>query len=189
MFGMSGHTWMTQEFVESHPRLNVFVLYLGGALIEGNETTWQWENGRGVYLRADHGQIILRGEHQQAIDIDWLPIVHGSVRARFLCPGCGQGAYHLHLHDKDGMFWCRKCCGYDWRSRHRHQGSAWRRIAQLRKRLARAEAMASGDLSRLLDGLDGKVKMTESRRKAAKLKAKRHGKRRPRRTNLQHAER
>jgi hypothetical protein len=93
-----------------------------------------WE-GQKACLRATHSEIFLSGGCEQTIRVDWLPFLNDRhIRPRFLCPSCGRGCYHLH--DKAGVFACKDCCRYDWRSRHRQRFSpAFRRIAMLRKRL------------------------------------------------------
>ena len=130
-----GHVWSDFEFVDRHPRLSVNALHQANALIPGAETVWTWENGLERRVRATHGEIFLSGDREQTIRVDWLPFLNDRyVRPRFLCPGCGRGCYHLH--DKAGVWTCRHCCRYDYRSRHRQRFSpAFRRIAMLRKKL------------------------------------------------------
>jgi ribosomal protein L37AE/L43A len=131
-----GHLWSEFEFVENHPRLDINAVHRAGALTAGVETVWQWENGLKGSLRATYGRIFLRvGNREQTIRIDWLPFLNNHyVRPRFLCPGCGRGCYHMH--EKAGTWACSRCCGYDFKSRHRWRFSpAFRRISRLRKKL------------------------------------------------------
>jgi hypothetical protein len=192
MFGIggatTGHVWTDFEFVENHARLDIKALHRVGALIAGAETEWAWGNGLKTSLRATHGQLFLGDDYAQTIRVDWLPILEGRYcRRHFCCPGCQRGCYHLH--DKAGVFACRDCCRYDYKSRHRQRFSpAFRCIAMLRKKLGadprplsplpppprqrmsrmrycrlaaaltRAEAMAYGDLGRLLADLEERAK-------------------------------
>jgi hypothetical protein len=130
-----GHVWSDFEFAENHSKLDINALHRAGALIEGAQTTWVWENGRKASLGASLGVIFLSGDREQTIRFEWLPFLNERfVRPRFLCPGCGCGSYHLH--EKAGVFACRRCCHYDYRSRHRQRFSpAFRHIAMLRKKL------------------------------------------------------
>ena len=190
MFGGAthGHLWSNHEFVESHPRLSVNALHRAGGLIAGAETVWQWQNGLIGRVRAAYGRIFLSvGDREQTIRVDWLAFLNNRYhRPRWLCPGCGRGTYHLH--DNAGIFACRACCRYDYKSRHRQRfNPAFGQIAKLRRKLradpplsplpprprwrmsrvyydrlvgelARAEAAAYADVGRLLADLHKRLK-------------------------------
>ena len=115
----SGHVWLESEFVESHRRLDVNALARQGALVAGARTVWQWADGEKATVLAAHGKIFLIGTRVQEIRFGSiaLTLTNGGTRARLFCSTCNRGCYHLH--DKAGMFACRRCCGYDWRCRHR----------------------------------------------------------------------
>jgi hypothetical protein len=131
-----GHDWSNHELVESHAFLDINALYQCGGLVPGTETRLQWAEGGPVgSLRATHGQIFLTGSFNQVLPFDWVEVLNGRYeRPRWRCPSCQGGAYHLH--EKAGVFLCRRCCRYDWRSRHRQRSCpAFARIRRLRKRL------------------------------------------------------
>ena len=115
----SGHAWREIDLVENHAWLNAGLLQHAGALVPGALTVWRWPDGGMGYVRATRGEIFLSGSRAQSIRFDYIPIMRGRMRPRLLCPLCGRGAYHLH--DKGGLFACRRCCGYDWRCRHRRR--------------------------------------------------------------------
>jgi hypothetical protein len=115
----TGHHWRDDELVERNLRLDINRLHRVGALVPGAVTVWRWPNSEKANVRATHGEIFLSGDRVQSIRFDYLPIVHDCVRPRFFCPGCGRGAYHLH--DKAGVFNCRRCCRFDWQCRHRRR--------------------------------------------------------------------
>ncbi|WP_338830234.1 hypothetical protein [Bradyrhizobium sp. 27S5] len=123
MFGLggatSGHAWRDDELVERHRRIDVNAMARNGALIEGAVTTWRWPDGEKATVRASHGRIILIGDRVQVIRFGLIPLtlIHGGARARLICR-CGAGAYFLY-DDKHGAFACRRCCGYEYRCRHR----------------------------------------------------------------------
>ena len=130
----TGHVWADHEMVEANIRLDINLLHRSGALMPGATTDWAWE-GVKASIRATHGEIFLSGDRQQTIRFGYISFLNERyVRPRFFCPGCHRGAYHLH--DKGGLFACRNCCRYDYRSRHRQRfNPAFARIARLRKKL------------------------------------------------------
>ena len=113
--------WPDRDLIEFHPKLNANAMNRVGALVAGARTVWRWPQGQKATVRATHGQIFLIGDRVQVIRFGLIPLtlLYGGERVRFFCPSCGRGCYYLH--DKAGVFACRKCCGYDWRCRHRNR--------------------------------------------------------------------
>jgi hypothetical protein len=161
-----------------------------GPLEVGRFKVWAWSGTKScaARARAAYGRIFLSvGDREQTIRVDWLAFLNNRYhRPRWLCPGCGRGAYHLH--DNAGIFACRACCRYDYKSRYRQRfNPAFGQIAKLRRKLradpplsplppgprwrmsrvyydrlvaelARAEAAAYADVGRLLANLDKRLK-------------------------------
>jgi hypothetical protein len=182
------HVWSDFEFVENHSRLDINALHRAGALSARTETVWAWENGLKASIRATRGEISLSGDREQTIRVDWLPFLNDRyVRPRFLCPGCGRGCYHQH-NKAGTWACRKCCVYDHKSRHRQSYSSAFRRIAILRKKLGadprplsplppaprqrmsrlrycrlaaaltRAEAMAYGDLGRLLADLDQRAR-------------------------------
>jgi len=121
--------WFDQKLLENHP-----VLRVGG--LRGSEVTLTYD-GRTQVVRLEQ---------------EWAFGRRQRLRPWFRC-SCGVRT--RTLHEKNGVFVCRLCSGYDYRSRHRNRScpalNRVRRGAGLPSRaLAREAAIAQVEIARLL---------------------------------------
>ena len=95
--------------VENNPRLNVFALLRSGALTDRVVTRLKWGE-KTCQLTAQRTGILLDdGEQQQRIAIVWHSPLPWIGKPAFVCPVCNHDCYCLH--EKAGVFACRKCHG------------------------------------------------------------------------------
>ena len=92
--------WSDRQFLENHPRLRV-----GG--LRGTEVTVTL-NGQAQRIQLEHESTFGPGRR-------------GGQRQRpwFRCCQCAQRC--RLLVEKDGVFMCQPCSGFDWASRHRNR--------------------------------------------------------------------
>jgi hypothetical protein len=128
--GTRGRQWQDYQFLENHP-----VLRVGG--LRGSKVTITF-NGQTQVVQLEQEWTFGRRQRQ---------------RPWFRCPDCIRRC--RILHEKDGVFVCRLCSGYDYRSRHRNRScpalNRVRRGARLPYRaLARERIIAKVEIARLL---------------------------------------
>jgi len=130
-FGSAGQRkWRSDQLLENHPRIRV-----GG-------------------LRGHSEVTLFYGGKTQVVQIEeeWTFGRKQRVRPWFRC-SCGRRC--RLLVEKEGVFVCRPCSGYDYRSRHRNRScpslNKVRRVARLPHRaLARETVIAQAGIARLL---------------------------------------
>ena len=133
-FGSGGrHKWSDYRLLENHP-----ILRVGG--LRGSEVT--------VAVNG-HEQVI-------QIEMEWAFGVGRKQRLRpwFRCSSCDRRCRTLHERSGTSLV-CRRCSGYDYRSRHRNRSlpaaNRVRRVAGLPHRaLAREAIIAQVEIARLL---------------------------------------
>ena len=119
--------------VENNPRLNVFALLRSGALTDGVVTRLKWGE-KTCQLTAQRTGILLDdGEQQQRIAIIWHSPLPWIGKPAFVCPACNRDCYCLH--EKAGVFACRKCHGMSYASRHLYRSvPGVHRVSRLRRK-------------------------------------------------------
>ena len=123
--------WSNRQLLENHPRIRV------GGLRGHSEVTFSY-GGRTQVVQ---------------IEKEWTFGRKQRLRPWFRCPDCNQRC--RLLVEKDGLFVCRLCSGYDYRCRHYNQScpslNRVRRGARLPSTaLARERVVAQTELARLL---------------------------------------
>ena len=74
------------------------------------------------------------GEQQQRIAIVWHSPLPWIGKPAFVCPACNRDCYCLH--EKAGVFACRKCHGMSYASRHLYRSvPGVHRVSRLRRKI------------------------------------------------------
>src|SRR5215831_15289255 len=123
--------WSNRQLLENHPRIRV------GGLRGHSEVTLSY-GGKTQIVQIEEEWTFGRRQRQ---------------RPWFRCPDCNQRC--RLLVEKDGLFVCRLCSEYDYRSRHHNRScpalNRVRRVARLPHRaLAREGIIAQVEIARLL---------------------------------------
>jgi len=120
--------------VENNPRLNVFALLRSGALTDGVVTRLKWGEKACQLTPQRTGILLDDGEQQQRIAIVWHSPLPWIGKPAFVCPACNRDCYCLH--EKAGVFACRKCHGMSYASRHLYRSlPGVHRVSRLRRKI------------------------------------------------------
>ena len=96
---------------------------------------WEYGFAANCQLTAQRTGILLDdGEQHQRVAIVWHSPLPWIAKPAFVCPVCNLDCYGLH--EKAGVFACRKCHGMSYASRHLYRTvPSVHRVARLRRKI------------------------------------------------------